>query len=364
MVYINECIDSETEFGKKYLSLVSKDDEVMATHLHHIVPVAYFKDVLGISECRKKGSPDMDPDNLVKLSVEKHLLAHYYLMKCAKKCIKAQIVNAFMCTYKTTSVDGITEDDVLARMTELDAEYAALKNGKRPHKDEITMSNGKNTHRITRWLNGEKYGPYVVYDNKGRIKELGKYGTEIKIRLFYFDEYQYNYYDKKNPYINDELVEILVDIGLGGKLKGSIMLHSNGFSIEEYIFGKGPTAHIHLFQDYNDDNRLTNFYEFKPPSRRYSGFIPHKDTERYTSLLNKTVFSDEIYKVIASIIEWIATCKEVCPHMYSKLAKDHVLKTLAVRTESKSKDITEIISTVNEYVNSKVIPCELLPSVA
>lgn len=361
MVYINECIDSETEFGKKYLSLVSKDDELMATHLHHIVPVAYFKDVLGISECRKKGSPDMDPDNLVKLSVGKHLLAHYYLMKCAKKCIKAQMVNAFMCTYKTTSVDGITEEDVLARMAELDAEYAALKNGKRPHKDEITISNGKNTHRLTRWLNGEKYGTYVVYDNNGRIKELGKYGTHIKIRLFYIDEYPYNLPVSK--YAQNELVHILVDVGmLGGNFTGMSFWSDNLFSLDESNVRGGYRA---IFKSNADDSRVKRGYVFQKSRYQLNNkFYYDIDTATINSELLKCKFHDETYEIVASIMGMIRTCKEVCPHMYKNLCKDIVLNKVASKAKTKHKDVEEMLLSVKEYVSSKVIPCELLPLVA
>lgn len=366
MVYINECIDSETEFGKKYLSLVSKDDEVMATHLHHIVPVAYFKDVLGISECRKKGSPDMDKDNLVKLSVGKHLLAHYYLMKCAKKCIKAQMVNAFMCTYKTTSVDGITEEDVLARMAELDAEYASLKNGKRPHKDEIYISNGKNTHRLTRWLNGEKYGTYLIYDNKCRITDIGKYNCPIDISFSYLDS-DVNEYEKREltggheaEYTDGELYCIGVRIN------------------KECRFGITPTSFSVWEMREGENPRLIQFYKhyyYKTGSDVYTysfrtlfgdspldGILP-TDTTGIETWLAMSAFSTPVYEVIAFVMSLITQSKDACPHLYENMSKNPILNELTHRAPTKSADIAEMFDSVNKYVDSKVLPSNLGPRI-
>ena len=264
MKYIEDCIDCGSEYGKKYIALVSSDDTVQATQLHHIVPVAYYRDVLGVTECRKKGSPDMDPDNLVKLSVGKHLLAHYYLMKCAKKCIKAQMVNAFMCTYNTTSVEGITEEDVIARMEEVDAEYASLKDGKRPHKDEIRISNGQNTHRVTKWVDGEKKGAYVVYDNEGRIKELGKYGCRMKVKLYYFSDYSCIFGKYAKYYSPNELVLIDIVFDITSKLSGTISVWSDSFFVQETTT-RGIRNSVHLC-DYNGHSgRIDLRYEFKTP---------------------------------------------------------------------------------------------------
>lgn len=359
MKHIEECIDCSSEYGQKYLAIVSRDDTDVATQVHHIVPVAYFKDVLGVAECRKKGTPDMDPDNLVKLSVGKHLLAHYYLMKCAKKCIKAQMVNAFMCTYKTTSVEGITEEEVIARMAELDAEYASLKDGKRPHKDEIRISNGHNSHRVTKWIDGEKNGAYVVYDNEGRITELGKYGSSMKIRLRYFSDYSCIFGKYAKYYSPNELVSIYIAFDISSKLFASFLIDSDLFFVQENTT-RGTRNSVRLC-DYNGHSGRLDFrYEFKTPKSKSSDDgISIKDNERVMSWARKMSLSSETYGTLSSILDFIKTNKSICKNMYKNLADNPVLKELSSRAYEKSNVITEILSTVHEYVSDGVIPVEL-----
>lgn len=184
MKYLEEAIDTGCEYGKKYMKLVSKDDMCAYTEEHHIVPVAFFRDVLGITTCRQASSPDMDSKNLVKLSKGHHLLAHYYLMKCARKCIRTQMVNAFRCTYKTGAVSEITEADVLDRMKEIDAEYAKLKDGKVPHKDGVTGTVTKTSTSVCEWKDGKKVGWYVKKNRRGEIVELGDHDTGMRLRVW------------------------------------------------------------------------------------------------------------------------------------------------------------------------------------
>ena len=188
MKYLEEAIDTGCEYGKKYMELVSKDDKCAYTEEHHIVPVAFFRDVLGITTCRQASSPDMDSENLVKLSKGHHLLAHYYLMKCARKCIRTQMVNAFRCTYKTGSVSEITEADVLARMKEIDAEYAKLKDGKVPHKDGVTGTVTKTSTSVCEWKDGKKVGRYFKKNRFGEIVELGDHDTGMSLRVSTYNE--------------------------------------------------------------------------------------------------------------------------------------------------------------------------------
>ena len=185
MKYLEEAIDTGCEYGKKYMELVSNDDKCAYTEEHHIVPVAFFRDVLGITTCRQASSPDMDRKNLVKLSKGHHLLAHYYLMKCARKCIRTQMVNAFRCTYKTGSVSEITEADVLARMKEIDRAYAKLKDGKVPHKDGVTGTVTKTSTSVCEWKDGKKVGRYVKKDRRGEIVELGDHDTGMRLRAWW-----------------------------------------------------------------------------------------------------------------------------------------------------------------------------------
>ena len=185
MNILEEIIDVESEYGKKYIELVSKPDTCAYTEVHHIVPVAYFRDVLGYKDCRTSSSADMDSKNLVKLSKGHHLLAHYYLMKCARKCIRTQMVNAFRCTYKTGSVSEITEADVLSRMKEIDRAYAKLKGGKVPHKDGFVGTITKTGTSVCEWKDGKKVGWYVKKDRRGEVVELGNFDTGFHIGIGY-----------------------------------------------------------------------------------------------------------------------------------------------------------------------------------
>ena len=94
MKYIEQAIDLESPWAKKYLELVSRPDKCAVREVHHIVPVAFYEDVLGVVSTRQSGSPDMNPENLVELSGGHHLLAHYYLYRCARQCIKVQMASA------------------------------------------------------------------------------------------------------------------------------------------------------------------------------------------------------------------------------------------------------------------------------
>lgn len=103
--YIEEAIDLKSPYAKKYLKIVSRADIGRKTEDHHIVPVAYFEDVLGLKGCRKAYSPDMDRSNIVSLSPGRHLLAHYYLYKCSRKCIRPQMASAVSMMFSLKDLD-------------------------------------------------------------------------------------------------------------------------------------------------------------------------------------------------------------------------------------------------------------------
>ncbi|MBR4407543.1 MAG: hypothetical protein IKT27_04430 [Clostridia bacterium] len=82
--YLDECIDTKNPYAEKYLSLVSINEIGQNIEKHHIVPVAYYRYVLGCSTVRLVSSPDMIPENIVSLSKANHILAHYFLARCIK----------------------------------------------------------------------------------------------------------------------------------------------------------------------------------------------------------------------------------------------------------------------------------------
>lgn len=82
--YLCDCIDSQSPYAEKYLALVSADENIPGAEGHHIVPVAYYRYVLGCDTVRRVSSPDMVPENIVNLGKTHHILAHYFLARCIK----------------------------------------------------------------------------------------------------------------------------------------------------------------------------------------------------------------------------------------------------------------------------------------
>lgn len=182
MNYIEEAIEVNSEYGRKYLELVSKGDYGDNLEVHHIVPVAYFADVLGIKECRTSKSPDMAKENLVSLSKGRHVLAHFYLAKCARKCIAVQMRNAFCLTYQTTDFSSVTEKDVLTRIDEIDREYRKMKSMKKEHKDGIEIRRTKTCVSMNKWEDGKPVGISMKWDTDGKIREVEDHKSGITIQ--------------------------------------------------------------------------------------------------------------------------------------------------------------------------------------
>ena len=205
MKYIEEAIDTNSEYGKKYLALVSRNDTGSNLETHHIVPVAYFADVLGYKECRLSSSPDMVSENLVSLTRGHHVLAHFYLAKCARKCISIQMINAFCLTFQTTDFSSITEEDVLSRIDEIDIEYRKMKSMKKRHKDGIEERHTRNLTSMTTWKNGEKCGPHISMRPDGTIISMGMNGkNEVHWKFGYIE---WNTIPKPKPKLTYFVVE-------------------------------------------------------------------------------------------------------------------------------------------------------------
>lgn len=182
MNYIEEAIDTGSEYGRKYLELVSGGDYGDNLEVHHIVPVAYFADVLGIKECRTSKSPDMAKENLVSLSRGHHVLAHFYLAKCARKCIAVQMRNAFCLTFQTTDFSSVTEEDVLSRIDEIDREYRKMKSMKKEHKDGIEIRRTKTCVSMNKWEDGKPVGISMKWGADGTIREVEDHESGITVQ--------------------------------------------------------------------------------------------------------------------------------------------------------------------------------------
>jgi hypothetical protein len=82
--HLADCIDLNNPYAQKYIELISTPDAGDDVEGHHIVPAAFYKYVLGCEKTRLVSSLDMVPENIVQLSKEHHIMAHYYLARCIK----------------------------------------------------------------------------------------------------------------------------------------------------------------------------------------------------------------------------------------------------------------------------------------
>lgn len=173
MKYIEEAIDIKSPYAKKYLKLVSRSDTGDRTEDHHIVPVAYFSDVLKIKNVRKASSPDMDRDNIVALTPGHHLLAHYYLYKCARECIRPQMASAVSMMFSLKDIDTR-----ISQLTERQAREIASA------KDEAKAFSGWKTRRLSTgfiskilYKDGKEVYGFLLHPN-GKVRQYrdGRYG--------------------------------------------------------------------------------------------------------------------------------------------------------------------------------------------
>ena len=82
--HLADCIDLENPYAQKYIELIATPDAGTDVERHHIVPVAFYRYVLGCEKTRLVSSSDMVPENIIQLAKEHHILAHYYLARCIK----------------------------------------------------------------------------------------------------------------------------------------------------------------------------------------------------------------------------------------------------------------------------------------
>ena len=224
MKYIEEAIDTGSEYGRKYLELVSRGDYGDNLEAHHIVPVAYFADVLGIKECRTSKSPDMAKENLVSLSRGHHVLAHFYLAKCARKCIAVQMRNAFCLTFQTTDLSSVTEKDVLSRIDEIDREYRKMKSMKKEHKDGIEIRRTKTCVSMNKWEDGKPVGISMKWGADGTVREVEDHESGIIVQNLVMGGFK-----RARMFVKrDGKKHIFADITDGH----SIDVHANGMYIE------------------------------------------------------------------------------------------------------------------------------------
>lgn len=156
--HIEHAIDLESPYAKKYLELVSKPSTSKFTEDHHIVPVAYFADVMGISECRSANSP---------------------VYRCARPCIRAQMANAVSLMFSL--------NDLNIRLSELtDMQAKEIANAR----DEVKAFTGWKTVRV----HGGFIGKYLYDEGKPVYSFLLKPNGKVRkyvdhLNCFGTDEY-------------------------------------------------------------------------------------------------------------------------------------------------------------------------------
>ena len=74
----NDNIIEPNDYYNKYLTIVYSNNiqESSIINKHHIIPRCYYK--------HYNLAVDNSSNNVVKLSISDHILAHYYLYKCSK----------------------------------------------------------------------------------------------------------------------------------------------------------------------------------------------------------------------------------------------------------------------------------------
>lgn len=167
--YLIDCIDLDSPDAPKYIGTVSVPDSCRHSDIHHIVPVAYYEDVLGETVTRRAKSPDMHPDNLVRLSKGHHLKAHYYLSRCALPCILPQMACAF--SKMVRNKEYRDEESVLALVEEMDAYYENLMENGIPIKDGELVRQCPNCTSRTEYLSGKEVGYYAKWNREGILSE-------------------------------------------------------------------------------------------------------------------------------------------------------------------------------------------------
>ena len=130
--YILSCIDMENPYASKYVREVEYGDENEGV-THHIVPVYFFKKVLNIKKLRvkgtdkRRGSVDMQPENLMIISKARHLVMHYYLYKSSVVELRDSAMNAFAFMFENGGMETIScSKEYSHLLDEMKMEYDTL----------------------------------------------------------------------------------------------------------------------------------------------------------------------------------------------------------------------------------------------
>ncbi len=203
----------DNEYLDKYCLLVVNNLQTqynsLKTQQHHIIPRLYFKN---------NNLPlDNSKANIINLLYKDHMLAHFYLMKCAKEEV-FKYKMAYAVQFVTTA-KNITERELLLKLDFYQECYEIMQEGKKHY---------KHSEQIKQKLSNNRKNRVCIYKNN-----INKCCLKEQLELYLAQGWQLGRciqsnpnnkgkicinYDGHNKYINQD--ELDYYISLGAKLGG------------------------------------------------------------------------------------------------------------------------------------------------
>lgn len=178
LLKINLFLDNE--YLEKYVNLINENEFTKKEkyyQAHHIIPKCCYK-------YAHKNINNSD-ENLVNLKYSNHILAHFYLYKCAKDAIKPFLGNiAFKMLNEYKEIDKYTELEILLNKDVYDDLYrqAVISNSgdNAPFKGKTHSKEVR--EKISKKLKGRKQSPEAI--EKVRQSHIGsKHSEETKQKM-------------------------------------------------------------------------------------------------------------------------------------------------------------------------------------
>lgn len=170
-VFINEVFDVNNEYFAKMQEIIRNPNPLnkQYTEHHHIIPQFVYRD--------KNIEVDNSADNIVELSLENHILIHYYAAKCCFPCFKWKCLNSVQKTLGNIHLADFEKDcEEIARIiAAVKEEYRSV-----PMPDEIRKKCSYDHYRFTEAERKEKFGKHLI----GNTYRLGvTLSKEIRAKI-------------------------------------------------------------------------------------------------------------------------------------------------------------------------------------
>lgn len=184
--HIYEFLEPKSPYTQKYLGIVSSNKSVPKGENHHIVPVAYYKYVLNCERTRLASSPDMDPSNIVRLSKQDHILAHYFLARSIIHTnalfVDSQLY-AFVNMFNPKMMDG---SPFLTEMSAFYEQNKSVRSRYRQHNiPNANLVDGCTAYRYAVTPNNKRIGAWIkrCVDGRDEHYAFDHFGNCIELRL-------------------------------------------------------------------------------------------------------------------------------------------------------------------------------------